>query len=72
MDWNNIESDLISDIIAAKEIIKNQTGIGRPISIKEALYYDAQHLAMIGYNSYQIVCYVKFVLKALHESEESK
>lgn len=62
MDWNTENSTPLEDIRSAIELIKNDTGIRRPMSFREMLYHDSQQLYLMGYNSEQVNYYIKFFL----------
>jgi hypothetical protein len=64
-NWDNNQSDPISDINDMIKLIESQKGIGRPLSIHEALYSDAQNLYMMGYNSEQVNYYINFIITEL-------
>ena len=66
MKWDSEDSNPLDDIEAMKEKIEKEAGIERPISFREALYWDAQNLYMMGYSSEQVNSYVKFFLQ-IHE-----
>jgi len=63
MNWDLENCDPIKDIKAMKKLIENDTGIREPLSFNEMLHRDAQNLYLMGYNSEQVIYYVKFFLE---------
>lgn len=61
-NWCLEDCDPLRDVLAMKKTVENDTGIGSPISFREALYRDTQSLYMMGYSQNAVVEYATFVL----------
>jgi hypothetical protein len=63
--WDESPQDIIADLKAAKEIIAKHTGVGRPMSFREALYWDVQGLWAMGCSAREVELYIEFMLRML-------